>query len=158
MVGDLCRAPSPFRRKLFWTGSMESMESLAMEQGSASQHGSATGALSLQSSPASSAVAPKSPVLLAAKRLAFELDQLAEVRPCSARNTTAIILLHLLCYNLHTRVLQKITSLVRCLVVTNKAIQLCLGTTACCATVCGLGQGLATACYLYLQPVSSTLM
>lgn len=64
-------------RKLFWTGSMDSMESLSMDQSSASQM-SHSGAVSQQSTPASAA--PKSPVLLAAKRLAFELDHLAEVR------------------------------------------------------------------------------
>jgi hypothetical protein len=67
------------RRKLFWTGSMDSMDGLSVEQGSSgmqlSQHSAAA---SQQSSLAS--VTPKSPVLVAAKRLAFELDQLSEVR------------------------------------------------------------------------------
>ena len=79
-------------RKLFWTGSMDSMDGLSVEQGSGVQPPHSVAA-SQQSSPASSV--PKSPVLIAAKRLAFELDHLSEVhtvplQPCCGLNMVAL--------------------------------------------------------------------
>ena len=54
------------------------MDGLSVEQGSSGMQLSHSTAASQQSSLSSST--PKSPVLVAAKRLAFELDHLSEVR------------------------------------------------------------------------------